>query len=186
MPRKFASDLLEEAEWRCIATLPGEIANPTQLSGKTGWLAATVPGTVAGAIRESDGSAAARRVAADVNDWWFVSRVATAGEGPWLLQLQGLTAGAEVWVDDTVVLSSDSMFVPGEVVVTREVAKSSEFTLAIHFHSLANVLSSRRPRGRWRSSLVREQGLRWIRTTLLGSAPVFSGVPVPVGPWRGI
>ena len=186
MPRKYATDLLEEAQWRCIATQPGEIVNPAQLSGKTGWLPATVPGTVAGAVRQADGSAAARRVAADASEWWFVTRVATAGEGAWLLHLQGLTAGADVWVDDTVVLSSESMFVPGEVVVTREAAKSREFTLAIHFHSLATVLSTRRPRGRWRSSLVREQGLRWIRTTLLGSAPVFAGVPVPVGPWRGI
>ncbi|PWQ83193.1 hypothetical protein DKY64_23365, partial [Stenotrophomonas maltophilia] len=54
------------------------------------------------------------------------------------------------------------------------------------FHSLSAILRSRRPRGRWRSSMVREQGLRWIRTTMLGMAPVFSGVPVPVGPWRGI
>ncbi|NMM83573.1 glycosyl hydrolase [Rhodococcus sp. SRB_17] len=187
MARYSRADLLDGADWRCIATDPGVVSNPAELAAIAGeWHRATVPGTVAGAIRDVDGPGPIDIKSLDTMDWWFVTRVATTGEGSWLLHFDGLTAFADVWVDNTLTISSESMFVPGEAIVTRDTTSGREITIAIHFHSMAAVLSSRRPRGRWRSALVREQGLRWIRTTMLGRAAVFSGVPVPVGPWRGI
>jgi beta-mannosidase len=52
--------------------------------------------------------------------------------------------------------------------------------------SLNTRLRTRRPRGRWRSSLVTSAGLRWARTTLLGRAPVYGNLPAPIGFWRPI
>ena len=97
-----------------------------------------------------------------------------------------MTAFADVWIGGVRVASAESMFTPGEVIIPAGVGAGKRVQVAVHFHSLSAILRSRRPRGRWRSSMVREQGLRWIRTTMLGMAPVFSGVSVPVGPWRGI
>ena len=54
------------------------------------------------------------------------------------------------------------------------------------FRSLNRWLRTRRPRGRWRSSLVSAAGLRWARTTLLGRAPIYGRLPAPVGFWRPI
>jgi beta-mannosidase len=34
--------------------------------------------------------------------------------------------------------------------------------------------------------MISSQGLRWIRTSMLGRAPVFTGAPAPVGPWRAV
>ncbi|GAA3196163.1 hypothetical protein GCM10020255_098320 [Rhodococcus baikonurensis] len=164
------------------------MTHPDALDTVTDWVTASVPGTVVGALRESQSDAGRAKPFAspsvESSDWWFVTTVATTGEGSWLLQFDGLTAFADVWIDGVLVASSESMFAPGEVSIPAGVGE--RVRVALHFHSLAATLKARRPRGRWRSSLVREQGLRWIRTTMLGMAPVFSGVPVPVGPWRGI
>ena len=177
-------DLLDGARWRCVATEPGSVTDPPGLACVPGpWYSAQVPGTAAGAIRAADGVAAARTVQTDAVDWWFVTDVSGGGPGPWRLELDGLATHAEVWVGDDVVLSSESMFVPASVDVD---SRPGTVTLAIRFPSLDAALRRRRPRGRWRSSLVSAQGLRWMRTSLLGRAPVFGGVPAPVGPWRPV
>jgi beta-mannosidase len=191
---RSSADVLAGARWRCAATEPGSVTHPDALDTVTDWVTASVPGTVVGALRESQSDAGrAKQFASpsasssvESSDWWFVTTAATTGEGSWLLQFDGLTAFADVWIDGVLVASSESMFAPGEVSIPAGVGVGERVRVAIHFHSLAATLKARRPRGRWRSSMVREQGLRWIRTTMLGLAPVFSGVPVPVGPWRGI
>ncbi len=194
MPRSSA-DLLAGAIWRCAATEPGSISDPDALEAVTEWVAASVPGTVVGALRaaqtdagrtKSVSSSSVSESSVSSSDWWFVTTVATTGEGSWLLQFDGMTAFADVWIGGVRVASTESMFTPGEVIIPAGVGAGKRVQVAVHFHSLSAILRSRRPRGRWRSSMVREQGLRWIRTTMLGMAPVFSGVPVPVGPWRGI
>jgi len=194
VPRS-SPDLLADAIWRCAATEPGSVTDPDALETVTEWMTAPVPGTAAGALREAQSDAgrakpgAASSVSAasvSASDWWFVTTVATTGEGSWLLQFDGVTAFADVWIDGVLVASTESMFTPGEVSIPAGVGVGKRVQVAVHFHSLSATLRSRRPRGRWRSSMVREQGLRWIRTTMLGMAPVFSGAPVPVGPWRGI
>ncbi|MCL2535401.1 MAG: glycosyl hydrolase, partial [Nocardiaceae bacterium] len=178
------TDLLAGAVWRCVATEPDAVTDPRKLADVEGrWLPATVPGTVAGAVRGADGDSAARTAAIDDYDWWFVTEVTVdrSQAGPWFLEADGLATHCDVWIDDRPVASSTSMFVP-IVVSVPELA--GRCTVALRFRSLSAVLRTRRPRGRWRSTLVPAQGLRWIRTSLLGRAPVFSGVPAPVGPWR--
>ncbi|NDV03492.1 glycosyl hydrolase [Rhodococcus sp. IEGM 248] len=175
-------DLLTGARWRCVATEPGSVTDPSGLACVPGpWYHAQVPGTAAGAIRAIDGAAAARAAKTDAVDWWFVTDVSGDGPGPWRLEFDGLASHAEVWTGEDLVLSSASMFVPAAVELA---SRPGTVTLAIRFPSLDAALRRRRPRGRWRSSLVSAQGLRWIRTSLLGRAPVFGGVPAPVGPWR--
>ncbi|MCD2111443.1 glycosyl hydrolase [Rhodococcus rhodochrous] len=142
-----------------------------------------IPGTAAGAIRETDGVAAARASSPDSDDWWFVTDVEVSGDGPWHLTFDGLATLAEVWVDGTCVATSESMFAPLTVVLDRLLSTTR---IAIRCASLEAALRKRRPRGRWRSSLVSAQGLRWFRTTMLGRAPVYAGAPAPVGPWRPV
>jgi len=177
-------DLSTDAQWRCLATDPGTVVHPRDLEGIAGrWLPASVPGTAAAAIRDADGDAAARHTPVDASDWWFVTDVRTSGIGPWRLTCEGLATGAEIWVGSDKVASSESMFVPLAVMLDD---LAPTVRIALRFPSLDAALKKRRPRGRWRSSLIRTQGLRWVRTTLLGRAPVFSGVPAPVGPWRPV
>jgi beta-mannosidase len=73
------------------------------------------------------------------------------------------------------------MFLPVDVTI-----EPGEHEVAIRFGSLTRWLKKRRPRGRWRSNLVAQQGLRWARTTLWGRASAYSGTAAPVGAWRPV
>src|SRR5690606_29241724 len=176
-------DFLHDARWRCLRVVPGAVEHPGDLPEDGPWLPVRIPGTAAGAIREADGVAGARAASPDSDDWWFVTDVEGSGDGPWHLTFDGLATLAEVWVDGTRVATSESMFVPLTVVLDR---LSSTTRIVIRCASLDAALRKRRPRGRWRSSLVSAQGLRWFRTTMLGRAPVYAGAPAPVGPWRPV
>lgn len=177
-------DLLAGAQWLCAAVDPGAVRHPDELGAvETRWLPATVPGTAAGAVRDADGAEAARRTRTDASDWWFVTDVPVTGAGSWRLFFDGLATQAEIWVGAECVATSDSMFLPLEVLLHD---LPTTVRIALRFPSLDAALKTRRPRGRWRSSLVSAQGLRWFRTTVLGRAPVFTGVPAPVGPWRDV
>ncbi|HEY8312476.1 MAG TPA: hypothetical protein VIG47_18040, partial [Gemmatimonadaceae bacterium] len=56
----------------------------------------------------------------------------------------------------------------------------------IRFAAIGKALNARRPRPRWRTRLVSNQNLRWIRTTLLGRIPGWSNAAQPVGPWKAV
>lgn len=176
-------DLLHDARWRCLRVAPGAVEHPGDFPADGPWLPVRIPGTAAGAIRESEGVAAARVSSPDSDDWWFVTDVEVSGDGPWRLTFDGLATLADVWVDGTLVATSESMFVPLTVVLGY---LPSTMRIAVRCASLDAALRKRRPRGRWRSSLVSAQGLRWFRTTMLGRASVYAGATAPVGPWRPV
>ena len=98
-----------------------------------------------------------------------------------MLEFGGLTFPATVFVDGVEVAECVSMFVP-----VRVRLEPGAHEVAVRFGSLSAWLTTGRPRGRWRSNLAGPPGLRWARTTLLGRAPVYGDVPVPVGFWRPV
>ncbi|MFC7446477.1 glycosyl hydrolase 2 galactose-binding domain-containing protein [Rhodococcus daqingensis] len=176
-------DLLRGATWRCAEVAPGTELTATQFDDLD-WMEAQVPGTAAAAVRAGDGDSAAHGRGYDDTDWWFVARVPVDGaEGPLRLEADGLATLSEVWVDGSLRAAGESMFAPLAVDIPDH---ADTVTVALRFASLTEHLRSRRPRGRWRSSMVAEQGLRWVRTTMLGRAPVYGQVPAPVGPWRPV
>jgi beta-mannosidase len=165
--------------WQCVTTPAGACASPLMLPAD-GWLAAPVPGTVASAWR------AAGRLDPDgpppfaFDDHWY--RRPLAGNGRQRLRLHGLATLAEVWLDDRLLATSDSMFVTHDV----EFELDSTATLALCFRSLAPALAARRSRARWRSRLATPPTLRNVRTTLLGYMPEWCPELQPVGPWRTV
>lgn len=180
------TDLLADAGWECLGTAPGTIVDPAGLAAATaGWMPARVPGTVASALREAGHWDGLDSPDLDGQDWWFRCRLgATASEGRWLLQLGGLATVADVWLDGEPVLHSEDMFLAHEVMLAT-VGPAAE--LVVRCAALTPLLSPpRRPRARWRSTLVPRQELRWWRTSLLGRIPGVAGTAAPVGPWRGV
>lgn len=169
--------------WQCMATPAGAVAGPSTLDDFAGrWLPAAVPGTAAAAIRAADGSEAALAIDYDQQDWWFRSTFEASG-GPWSLDLGGLATLADVWLNGEHLLHSENMF-RRYVIDVPDLPGASE--LLLRFTALAPELARRRPRPRWRTALVRDQNLRWFRTTLLGRMPGWAGQAAPVGPWRPI
>ncbi|MFX6258461.1 hypothetical protein ABTF80_20625, partial [Acinetobacter baumannii] len=82
---------------------------PDDVAGNADWLPAPVPGTVAPALQAAGRWNAEAPPALHKHDYWY--RVTICGEGAHCLRLRGLATICEVWLDDTRVLDSRSMFV---------------------------------------------------------------------------
>jgi beta-mannosidase len=162
--------------WRLLDTTPGSATSPDDLQDLWSRAVEVTDATVVGAI-----DAARERCAGETDgrDWWYATTLSSPHE-EWI-DFAGMTAPATIFLDNDPVAEADSMFLPVSVPVPP-----GEHNLVIHFPALDAVVRKRRPRGRWRSNLVATQGLRWIRTTLIGRAPVYSGVPPVVGFWRPV
>jgi beta-mannosidase len=179
---------IQFAPWSCCAAQPGAITHPDQLpDAGPAWLAATMPGTVAGALLANCQGDMSPSRDLDAEDWWF----RTTFDGPDLdgdlschLCLDGLATLAEVWLNGHRILITDNMFRAYRVDLVSHVRASNE--LVIGFRSLKEELKKKRPRPRWKTSLVNHQQLRWVRSSLLGRIPGWSP-PLPViGPWRNV
>ncbi|MBA2255091.1 MAG: glycoside hydrolase family 2 protein [Chloroflexi bacterium] len=166
--------------WVAASAAPDSFADPAELDGLT-WLPARVPGTVASVLAEAGLMAADL----DAQDWWFRTNFQAArgdDDESVVLFLDGLATIAEVYLNGEQVVVSDSMFVRHAIEIGGRLRGANE--LAIRFSALGPRLSApRRPRARWRTRLVADGNLRWIRTTLLGRAPGFAPGPPAVGPW---
>jgi beta-mannosidase len=157
--------------WRVVRSSPGEYSDPAELSNQ--WesgLELDVPEPVATITNGAD---------LDDFDWWQHCIVEI--DDPTCVEFTGLTFPATVFVDGSPVAECESMFLP-----VRIELPAGRHEVCVCFHSLNQWLRTRRPRGRWRSSLVSSAGLRWARTTLLGRAPIYGNLPAPVGFWRPI
>ncbi|HDV6319542.1 TPA: glycoside hydrolase family 2 protein [Burkholderia multivorans] len=166
--------------WSMLTTDAGAAHEPRELPTERGWIDAPVPGTVAQALalagRTDEIASLAER------DHWY--RTELHGHGPRVLRFHGLATLADVWLDDTPILQSHSMFVSHDVPVSLDGAHR----LTVRFRALAPHLREVRAarRARWRTRLAEPAGLRAVRTSLFGHMPGWFPPYVPTGPWRPV
>lgn len=158
-------------------------------------VAATVPGTVAGALRDAGldpldagESGGQSLVHPDDFDWWWSTSVQFP-DGPshqggsvartWRLRLCGVATVSEVFWDGQRVAHSVSGL---DDVVVDLAGTVGTHELAVVCRAPSLVPVPRKPRPRWRSTLVADSSLRWRRTPLIGRIP-WSGTHPVVGPW---
>jgi len=166
-------------------TEPGSVTHPDQLPvADECWTAASAPGTVAGALRAAGKWDWAAPLAIDGYDWWYRCQFRCDAPDGASLDFGGLASLADVWLNGTHVLSSDNMFLAHRIEPGNALKHDNE--LIIRFASLTSALAVRRARPRWRTRLVDNQNLRWIRTTLLGRMPGWSPAPQTAGPWKSV
>ena len=176
-------DLLAGARWECTATPAGAIEHPDGLEGSASpWWPATVPGTAAGALAAAGLDPVRRDY--DGEDWWFRCRFdGHADDLACLLTLEGLASIADVYLNGEPVGHSENMF----RTLRAEVAPLGVGNeLVIRCAALGPLLATRRSRPRWKTVMVTDQSIRWLRTSLLGRIPGWTPVPLPVGPWRPV
>lgn len=157
--------------WQILRSTPGAFAHGEDLAGL--WVNADeldVPASV-GILGYGTNT--------DDFDWW--QRCKFQADDNMHIEFSGLTFPATVYLDGRQVAQCESMFVP-----VRIECEPGTHELVICFGSMNQWLKTRRPRGRWRSTLVGAPGLRWARSTLIGRAPVYGNLPAPVGIWRPI
>ncbi len=171
-----------ERGWEVAAAPAGSIGDPSGLSG-LGWIAATVPGTAAGALRAAGEWSWDQHRAFDAEDWWWrvplASTAQRGGETRGVLHLDGIATLWDAWIDGVHVGGGDNMFRAYELAIA-----TSARELVIRCRALEPELAKKRPRPRWRVPMIEQQQLRWIRTTLLGRTPGWSPPCPAIGPWR--
>jgi beta-mannosidase len=104
-------------------------------------------------------------------------------DAPGVLEVGGIATVWDLLVDGDVAASGTSMFERHVVPVSE-----GDHEVRIVVHTLTELLETMptKPRQRWRTMLVEEARLRWVRTQLLGRAPGFSPGPPVVGPHRPV
>jgi beta-mannosidase len=165
--------------WTCHPGDGGDAIGPLPSQGRQH--DAPVPGTVALALHHDIGTPRDF----DAEEWWYrkAFRVERRAARHYL-RFEGLATIADVWLNGERILESRNMHRRHRVDVTALLRDDNE--LAIRFAPLAPLLAQKRPRPRWKTGLVTHQGLRWIRTTLLGRMPAWCPAVPPVGPVGGI
>jgi beta-mannosidase len=180
--------LLAGAAWSCAGAPAGVAADPRAAADlPLRWYPATVPGTVAGALRDA-GVPERGTAELDAEDWWFRCEFvldAPAG-GPYELALDGVATVWEAWVNGIAVGRGDDMFLPVRTAVPAGAVRTGANELVVCCRALEPVLTTRRPRPRWKTALASHQNLRWVRTSLLGRQPGWTVTPAPIGPWRPV
>ena len=164
---------------------PGAAATPTALPASLDWVPAIVPGTAAQALQAAGRFSAAAPHPLHDKDIWY--HVPLNERGPRTLRFEGLATCAEVWLNANRLLESANMFRTHEI----DVELAGDDHLFIVFRSLDKAIESRVAekrggRARWRTRLVENNGLRLVRTTLLGHMTGWQPAIHAVGPWRPI
>lgn len=163
--------------WSLRTTSPGAVAEPGALPAE-GWITASVPGTVAGALLAANSGADLADL--DARDHWYRARLTASFAGR--LVFEGLATLCEIWLEGAKRAESRSMFTPSEI----EVDLPAGAEIALCFRALGPVLAAAPRRARWRPAMVQPNGLRWFRTSLLGAMPGWCPPVRPVGPYRPV
>jgi beta-mannosidase len=117
----------------------------------------------------------------DDDDHWFRTQIRVDGPAPTLV-FKGLATICDLFVDGKPAARSESMFLE-----CRLPMAPGTHEVAVCARALTPVLAlPRRPRARWRTRVVPNGNLRWVRTSFLGRAPMFGLRPPLVGPWRPV
>ena len=145
------------------------------------WLPAIVPGTVAAALRVRGQWRIddARRL--HDKDVWY--RLQLSGQGQRSLRFEGLATVAEIYFDGALILTSSTMYDP----CAAEITLTGEHWLHIAFRSLdAALAATKGPRARWKTMMITDPRLRFLRTTLIGHMPGWCPPVDVVGPYRSV
>lgn len=165
--------------WERLATAPDAFSSPAGLP-PAGWTPFETPGTVAGALRRLGRLTDEAAAAIDRQDHWLRARLDAALNGR--LAFEGLATLCEIWLNGEKRAESRAMFAP--VAVEAELRAGAE--VALCFRALEPKLAAAPKRSRWRPQMIQPNGLRFFRTTALGSTPGWSPAGRPTGPWRPI
>jgi beta-mannosidase len=167
-------------DWSWLATAADAAATPADLPEDGDWQKAAVPGTVAGTLRTLGRLDDISANAIGQQDHWYRTRLTETLNGR--LRFEGLATVSEIWVGGVKQADSTSMFASTEFAVDCPAGAD----IALCFRALAPKLAAAPRRSRWRPAMIQPNGLRWFRTSALGSMPGWCPPGLPTGPYRPV
>lgn len=168
------------AGWSWLATPADAVATPADLPKGGDWQEAAVPGTVAGTLRTLGRLDEISANAIGQQDHWYRTQLAEALNGR--LRFEGLATITEIWVGGVRQADSASMFTAVELAANYPAGTE----IALCFRALVPKLAAAPRRARWRPAMIQPNGLRWFRTSALGSMPGWCPPGLPTGPYRPV
>ncbi len=169
-----------DSGWELALAAPQACPMPADLTDAQ-WLPAIVPGTATAALRALGQWSIDEAQRLHDKDVWY--RTKLNGQGRRTLRFDGLATFAEVYLDNELILTSSTMFEPCEVDITLD----GDHWLYIAFRSLDTAIAvAKGPRARWKTMMITEPRLRFLRTTLIGHMPGWCPPVDIVGPYRSV
>lgn len=169
-----------DSGWELALSAPQAWSMPTDLTDEQ-WLPAIVPGTATAALHALGQWSIDDAQRLHDKDVWY--RTKLHGQGPRTLRFDGLATFAEIYLDGELILTSSTMFEPCEADITLD----GNHWLHIAFRSLDAVIAATKgPRARWKTMMITEPRLRFLRTTLIGHMPGWCPPVDFVGPYRAL
>lgn len=183
--------------WIAYQSHPGAIDKPDISSFNTlPKLEVSVPGSLFASLAKPSGIALGiTGESVEDYDWWYH----TDFSGPDMTEyvyhelcFEQLASISEIWLNGEKIFTHKNMFLPVKLSITGNIKDHNE--LFICFRSVNHFLKTKRPRPRWKTNLVNNQNLRWLRTSLLGRIPGWTPPTPALGPcgsinlqsWRNI
>ncbi|MCA0406587.1 MAG: glycoside hydrolase family 2 protein [Proteobacteria bacterium] len=157
-------------QWRHLRVVAGSFDAPAGLP-EAGWQPFAAPALF--------GPDAEGRLA-EADDHWLIHRLERAVEGR--LVFEGLATSCDVFIEGVLRTEHRSMFVP----LVLDGAFPAGTEIALRFHALEGALKAAPRRSRWRPMMIEPNGLRYLRTTALGSMDGWTPEGRPTGPYRDI
>lgn len=171
-----------EQGWTLLVTEAGRYVVPSELPRAAFHIPAPVPGTVAGALTDAGLFDPAAPSPLHDKDVWYQRSLIGETPGAAILRFEGLATIAEIFVNGALQHVGETMF----ETVDLPLDLSGCDDLVICFRALQPHLDKKGPRARWRPQMIDQQGLRTVRTTLLGHMPGWCPEIHPVGPYRPV
>ncbi len=180
-------DLLDK-NWSLFRSAPDHYDSPADFDLNTeNTTEATVPGTVAMSVNGTAPQCWAPNIDYDDYDWWYHCQFNSPkikSDQKIRLYFEGLATLCEVWLNGEKILKCNNMFRAYSIEINHLLTTSNTLTLV--FRSITQNLKEKRPRPKWKTKLVENQQMRWIRSTVLGHVSVWTPPIKAVGPWKNI
>lgn len=176
--------------WHVAAAPIGTVDDPTALAtAGLAWRQARVPGSVAGSLTDDADTPQGRERLGAVDawdtDWWFRTTLTldAPGDGH-VLRFDGLATFATVWLDGRELGSHATAMRALDLALDG--VGAGDHDLVVVCRGLSTFEPPSRPRQRWKTRLVPDARLRWIRTPLFGHMPGWTPPWPVVGPYRDV
>jgi len=174
--------------WSLFRAKPDQYAEPADYDlNSINTVDAIVPGTVAMSVNGSSPQCWTPDIDYDDYDWWYQHNFETEltnSEQKKYLCFDGLATLCDIWLNGEKILTSNNMFRAYRIEIGQLIRESNNLVLV--FRSVTQNLKEKRARPKWKTKLVENQQMRWIRSTVLGHVSVWTPPVKAVGPWKNI